>query len=310
MTVRLPALLLATTLLAFPTVRAQNPTTPQDKDSVPDVTLRNDTVLVNVVVTQGQNYAGGLTAADFAVTEDGAPQRIDNFFTEQTPFAAAILLDTSGSMEYKLRLARVAAARFMDRAKPEDRVAVYLFGSEVRRLQDFTAGGRELDDSLWDTSAKGITKMYDCVGEAADALAKRQEFRRAILLLSDGADSGSGATYDGALRRALAAGVTIYTIDLDPIGGTATLDDQMEIQARGILKGFAEKSGGKFFSSKGGTDLNDAFSQIVDEIGHQYTIAYSPTNQKHDGSWRKIGVTCARRGVKLRARDGYHAPVE
>ncbi len=278
------------------------------QDQAPDLELRNDTVLVNVVVTQGKSFATGLTAADFRLSEDGSPQTIDNFYTEKTPFAAAILLDTSGSMEYRLRLARVAAARFMDRARPDDRVALFLFGTEVKVLQDFTPGGRDLDDSLWGTSAEGTTKMFDCVGLAADKLAKRAEFRRAILLISDGADYGSALTYDSSLRHALAAGVTIYSIDLTPVGGDSTLGQSGEVQARAILRGLAEKTGGKYFSSAGGTELNGAFSEIIDEIGHQYTLSYSPTNTKRDGSWRKIGVTCSRSGVKIRARDGYQAP--
>lgn len=298
--------ILTTMLVSLPAARAQNPG--PDKDV--EFELRNDTVLVNVVVTQGSKFTGGLAAADFAVTEDGAPQKIDYLFTEETPFAAAILLDTSGSMEYKLRLARVAAARFTDRTRADDRVAVFLFGSSVKRLQDFKPGGRDLDDGLWDTSADGITKMYDCIGQAADALGTRQESRRAILLLSDGADYGSGTSYDTAVKRALASGVTIYTIDLAPIGGSPTLNKQSEMQARGVLKGLADKSGGRFFASKGGSDLADAFGQIIDEIGHQYTIAYSSSNSKRDGTWRKIGVTCVRKGVQIRARDGYQAPTE
>jgi VWFA-related protein len=308
---RLRALALAAALAALAApARAQWPAPPAEPDDDGVAILRNDTVLVNVVVTQGSKYAAGLTAADFAVTEDGAPQTIDDFFAEKTPFAAAILLDTSGSMETRLRLARVAAARFMDRARPEDSVAVYLFGSDVRRLQDFTPGGRDLADGLWDTGAEGITKMYDCLGQATEALARRPEFRRAILLLSDGADNGSAASYDACVRRALAAGITIYTVDVTPIGGQVASQRPQEVQARGVLRGLAEKSGGRFFSSKGGADLNEAFTQIVDEIGHQYTIAYSSTNAKRDGTWRKIGVSCARRDVKLRARDGYQAPTE
>lgn len=300
---RFRALSLALVLAVFPAALAQV----RDQDDKADFELRADTVLVNVVVTQGSKFANGLTVADFALKEDGAQQTLDNLFAEDTPFAAAILLDTSGSMEEKLRLARVAAARFMDRARPEDRVAVYLFGSDVKRLEDFTPGGRDLDDALWNTSADGITKLYDCVGMAADALAKRGEARRAILLISDGADYGSSANYDGALKRALAAGATVYAIDIASIGGGVAVKTE-EIQARGVLKRFADQTGGRYFASKGGSDLNEAFSQIVDELGHQYTLAYSPTNTKRDGSWRKISVTCARAGVKVRARDGYQAP--
>lgn len=283
----------------------------QDDDPA-GIQLRTEAVLVNVVVVKGsdKDFVEGLSATDFSIVEDGVPQAIEYFGAEKTPFAATILLDTSGSMENKLRLARVAAARFMDRTGPEDRVALYLFGSEVRRAQDFTPGGRDLDDSLWDSTAEGVTKMYDCLSTAVEALAARPEFRRAVLLISDGADYGSSVSYDKALDRALAAGVTIYTVDVAPIGGRRPTRNLDEMRARGVLQGLAERSGGRFFISKGGSDLNDAFEQIIEEISHQYTLSYTPTNTKRDGAWRAIGVTAHRPGMKIRARSGYTAPTE
>ena len=281
----------------------------QDPAEVPHLQLNAEAVLVNMVVLEGGDYVGGLSAADFAVAEDGVTQQIDSFFAEEAPFAAAILLDTSGSMEKKLRMARVAAARFMDRARPKDSVALYLFGTDVRQAQDFTPGGRDLDDSLWDADAEGSTKMYDGVAKAAEALSARPEFRRAILLISDGADSGSATSYDGALRRALAAGVTIYTVDVAPIGATPGRNFD-ELRARGVLNGLADRSGGRFFVTKGGPDLTSAFEQIVEELGKQYTISYTPTNLKRDGKWRAIDVKTRRPGLKVRARAGYTAPAE
>ena len=289
-------------LLAVPAAATQEP------DDPPDLELNADAVIVNVVVTRGAEFATGLTAADFTVAEDGHPQKIATFGAESTPFAAAILLDTSGSMENRLRFARVAAARFMERARPLDRVGLYLFGAKVRRLQDFVPGGRDLHDGVWDTSAEGVTKMYDAIGEAVDALGTRQEVRRAIVLLSDGADFGSRLSYDDAVRRAQAAGITVYAIDVAPIGAAPVLRKQEEMQARAIMRGLAGKTGGQFFVSKNGTDVSDAFSRIVDEIGHQYTLTYISTNEKRDGAYRTISVKCARPGVQIRARDGYQAP--
>lgn len=280
----------------------------QDPDE-PAVVLNTEVVLVNVAATRSDGFATGLTIADFAITEDGTPQTIEYFGAETTPFAAVVLLDVSGSMAFKFRLARVAAARFMDRARPEDRVCVVLFGSDVRRVQDFTPGRRDLDDGLWDESPKGITRMYDGIVEASKYLAARPEQRRAILLLSDGADYGSRLGYDDAIDAANAAGVTVFGIDLAPISAEPSMSRMEEHRARGVLTGLANKTGGRFFGTKStGSGLNEAFEQIVDELGHQYTLGYSPTNLKRDGTWRAIAVTSPRPGLKLRARSGYRAP--
>lgn len=290
------------------TGRPSAPVSRQDGDE-PAVVLNAEVVLVNVVVTRDNGFVGGLTASDFRLTEDKVGQTIDYFGAEKTPFAVTILLDTSGSMEFKFRIARVAAARFMDRASADDRVAVILFGSDVIQAQDFTAGGRDLNDSLWDVSAKGITKMYDGLSKAAVGLAARPEQRRAVLLLSDGADFGSAVSYDAALRTILGAGATVYAIDLAPIGQTQALTRSEEMRARSVLSALATRTGGRFFPMKSdGSGLNEAFDQIIDELGHQYTLGYAPTNVKRDGTWRSISVTTAIPGAKVRARNGYQAP--
>lgn len=282
----------------------------QDPDE-PVVVLNTEVVLVNVVATGKDGFVTGLSATDFAVAENGTPQAIEFFGAETTPFSVVILLDTSGSMGFKFRLARVAAARFMDRVRPTDRVAVCLFGSDVRRAQDFTPGGHDLDDSLWDVTEKGTTKMYDGIAEAAKMLSGRPEQRRAIFLLSDGADFGSRASYDDAIDAANAAGVTIYGIDLEPISQESSASRMDTMRARGVLNGLSNKTGGRFFATKSnGSGLSEAFDQIVDELGHQYTLGYTPTNLKRDGTWRAIAVTSSRAGLRLRARSGYRAPAQ
>jgi len=279
----------------------------QDDDTIE---LRSDVVIVNVVARRQDAFATGFTRTDFVVTEDGKPQEIAFFGAESTPFAAAVLLDTSGSMENKLTIARAAVARFSDRTRRDDTLSVFAFGNDVRQVQDFGPARREVSDALWDMVADGNTKIYDCVDAAVDALAKRPERRRAIILLSDGADNGSRVSRDVALNKALAAGVTIYTIDIAPSRGPNSLSQKDQILARATLHGLSDKSGGKFFPLKGGADLDSAFVEIVDELGHQYTIGYYPSNVRRDGKWRRIGVTTNRSGVSLRAREGYMAPKE
>jgi Ca-activated chloride channel family protein len=303
---RLLAVSLTLAAVAALPAPAQDPK-PGGDDETPQIELRSDLVLVNVVATRGNGFAAGLARGDFAVAEDGTPQEIAFFGTHDTPFAAAILLDTSGSMEVKLSLARAAAARFMDQTRPKDRVAVYVFGDQVRRVQDFSPGRRDIADAIWDTSAEGNTRMYDCLDEAAASLAERQEQRRAVLLLSDGADSRSRVSMDDARRRATAAGVTVYTMDLTAVGGHGAPSGD-DLRARNVLRSLAEKSAGRFFSSRGGADLTQAFAEIVDELSHQYTLGYYSSNERRDGRWRKIEVTTTQPGVALRARSGYNAP--
>jgi Ca-activated chloride channel family protein len=274
------------------------------------IELRSDVVLVNVVAKRGNGFAAGLERKDFTISEDGAPQEVAFFGAEDTPFAAAVLLDTSGSMEHKLTVARAAVARFADRTRRDDRLAVFAFADSVKQVQEFGPGRREVSDALWDMVADGNTKMFDCVDEAVAALEKRSEQRRAIVLLSDGGDSGSRVSRDKALNRALAAGVTFYTIDLRPSGGQSSMSKQDQILAYATLKTLADKSGGRFFTLSGGSDLDAAFGEIVDELGHQYTLGYYPTNQRRDGKYRRIGVTTTQQGVALRARPGYTAPKE
>lgn len=281
------------------------PVVAQDGD---EIELRSDLVLVNVVATRGGAFATDLSKDDFTLTEDGAPQTIEFFGAEETAFACAVLVDTSGSMEYKLTLARAAAARFMETARPRDRVAVFGFADQSRQLQDFVPGGRDITDAVWSTDAEGATRMYDCIAMAAQALAGRSEQRRALLLISDGFDSGSRVTYDTALRAAQDAGATLYAIDLAPMGGKTSLGRDQIFRGRHAMRGFAEKTGGRYFASRGGEELRSAFASILDELGNQYTLGYYSTNAKRDGRWRAIKVKTTQTGVTLRAREGYSAP--
>ncbi|HYE15233.1 MAG TPA: VWA domain-containing protein, partial [Pyrinomonadaceae bacterium] len=204
----LAALLLAAAALAAATPR-------QDEDEV--VRVDSELVVLNVTVKDKQGrYAHKLKRSDFQVFEDGKEQRLSLFSVQETPFAAAILLDTSGSMEWRITLARAAAIRFLDGLRAEDVAAVYNFGSSVERLQDFSAG-RDLPPMAYALRSDGMTALYDSVLMAARDLAARPEKRRAIVVLSDGMDTKSGATLDKALNAALDAHATIYTVDMsDP----------------------------------------------------------------------------------------------
>lgn len=293
-----PSLLLLIAML-FPVVL-----TAQDDDVV---RVNTDLVVLNVTVTnKAGQYTPGLQLSDFTIFDDGkqvTPEMISGFSVHESPFASVVLLDTSGSMESRLTLARSAAIRFLDRLREEDVAAVYRFDSKVEQVQEFSSG-RDLAPLVYGVKANGMTTLNDAIVDAARALATRTEKRKAIIVLSDGLDTFSKASSDKAIESALAIGASIYAVDMSADEGNASRN----MQSAAVLKSFAEKSGGRFVATPGGPALRDAFANIADELGHQYTIAFRPLNQSRDGKWHKLEVKLSRPELVVRTRKAYRAP--
>jgi Ca-activated chloride channel homolog len=280
-----------------------NPSRAQQQSGDDEVVRVNtDLVVLNVTVADSSGkYAHGLKKSDFKLFEDGREQVVTSFSAEETPFAAAVLLDTSGSMENRVTMARSAAIRFLDGLREEDVAAVYHFDSKIEQVQEFSSS-RDLAPVAFNLKAKGMTSLNDAILRAARDLSVRPEKRRAIIVLSDGADNSSGASTDKALANAIAASATIYTVDMSQQGSR---DRQMGI---GALRNFAAKSGGRYVSTPGGQMLREAFASIVEELSNQYTLTYRPTNKARDGRWREVGVKLERQELAARTRKGYRAP--
>ncbi|HKR58755.1 MAG TPA: VWA domain-containing protein, partial [Pyrinomonadaceae bacterium] len=271
------------------------------------VRVDTDLVVLNVtVLDKDGQYVPGLKLADFKVFEDGREvpvKLIKSFGAQESPFASVILLDTSGSMESRLTLGRSAAIRFLDGLRAEDVAAVYNFDYRIEQVQDFSSG-RDLAPMAFGLRAKGMTALYDAILRAAESLAARPEARKAIVVLSDGMDTQSKASPGKAVEAALAIGAGIYAVDMSATDGARTRDQQSAM----LLKGFAEKSGGRFIATPGGPALRDAFASIAQELGRQYTIAFRPANQARDGKWRALEVKLSRPELTVRTRKGYRAP--
>jgi Ca-activated chloride channel family protein len=276
----------------------------QDDDVV---RVSTENVVLNLTVTDNAGqYVKGLKLSDFKVYEDGVevkPEMVASFSLHESPYAAVVLLDSSGSMEARFTLARSAAIRFLDGLREEDVAAIYRFDSKVERVQEFS-GGRDLAPTAYAIRAKGMTTLNDAVVEAARILVARPEHRKAIVILSDGMDTYSKATSDKAVESALAVGASIFAVDMSDlnVGGSAGR------QGAAQLRGFAERTGGRFVATPGGQALRDTFAGIAEELGHQYTIAYRPVNKKRDGKWRKLEVKLSREDLTVRTRKGYRAP--
>lgn len=272
----------------------------QDPDE-PSIKVDSSLVILNAAITDANGrLVSGLKKDEFTVLEDGIEQAVDFFSSGETPFAAVILIDTSGSMGRAVSLARAAAIRFLDGLRPDDNVAIYSFDTKVTLVQDFS-NSRDVSERIFDLKSYGWTVMNDAVFTAAQALANRPEKRRAIILLSDGADTRSSRSASRALQTALAADVAIYTVDMAPSGSPSAA------QNRGVLRNFSQRTGGTFISTPGGIAMREAFENIVAELGVQYTLGYSPTNTAKDGTWRAIEVRVARPNLTIRTRQGYTA---
>ncbi len=273
----------------------------QDDEAV--ISVDSSLVVLNAtILDRSGKHVSGLNRSNFSVFENGVEQSIAVFGAEETPFAAVILIDSSGSMGANVSLARAAAIRFLDGLRPDDQVAIYRFDSKVSLVQDFT-NSRDVSEKIFDIRSYGMTVLNDAVYKAAQDLAQRPERRRAIIVLSDGADTQSGLSADRVLREAMEANAVIYTVDMSQrTGNIGTLR-----QNKGVLKNFAERSGGRFVETPGGVEMREAFESIVSELGTLYTIGFEPLNEKKDGKWRALELRVNRPGLTIRTRKGYTA---
>ncbi len=276
----------------------------QNEDEV--IKVDSSIVIVNVTVTDSNGKAvTNLKANQFKIFADGQEQKIEFFEPEKTPFAAVILMDTSGSMEGSVSMARSAAINFLDGLRNDDVTAIYNFDSKVSLVQDFS-NSRDIVEKVFNLKADGMTVLNDAVYKAAFELKNRVEKRKAIVVLSDGADTMSRRSSEKALKGALDANALIYTIDMS----LQTSPDKSRLLNQNVLKNFAEKSGGKFIKTPGGAALREAFKNIVEELGNQYTLTYQPTETKKDGKWRAIEIKISKPNLTVRTRKGYNAAKE
>lgn len=291
--------LFAFTLFSLPfTAHAQE----SQDDEV--VRVQTDVVVFNVTVLDAAGkYVHGLKAADFKLLVDAHEQKFATFNTEVTPFAAAILMDSSGSMENTLSLARSAAIRFLDQLRADDMAAIYQFDSKVEQIQEFSPS-RDLPPLAYNIKAKGLTVLNDAIVTAAADLSQRVEKRHAIIVLSDGADTHSSASASKALERALATGATIYTVDMSATDGNASRDHH---SAAG-LRDFSSKSGGRYVATAGGPLMREALSSIAEELSNQYTLSYRLPESARDGRWHTIEIQLTKPNMTARTRKGFRAP--
>jgi VWFA-related protein len=264
-----------------------------------------------------------LNKEDFTLDEDGQQQEIKYFSREtDTPLTMGILVDTSPSQERVLDVEKSEAESFLEQTmRPKDLTFVMHFDVEVELLQDFTADLKMLNKAIDDTEingggvrttgtfpsdTQGATHLYDAVYLASREVLKDEVGRKVLILLTDGEDQGSKERIEAALEAAQKSDVIIYSIDISD--RAFYYHHGMSYGGESVLRKLSEDTGGRVIQANNARETSDAFQQISRELRTQYLLGYTPTNTKHDGTFRKIDVKVRQGNAKVDARRGYYAP--
>ena len=248
---------------------------------------RADLVLVPVSITDDRNRPViGLDQENFQLFENKKPQQIRNFSTEDTPVSIGILIDTSGSMSYKLDKAREAITQFCEAANPQDEFFLITFSDSPRLATDFTNKPSDIESDLLTTHSKGATSLLDAIYMGLTKMRSAKYARKAMLIVSDGGDNHSRYTEHDVKAAIREADVTIYAV------GTYErfVTTQEEALGPELLQGFAELTGGSAFALTNVNDMPQVTQNIGQRLRHQYLLAYAPQAAPHDGRWHKISV--------------------
>jgi len=275
-----------------------------------------------------------LTRQNFRVFEDNAEQPLSDLAVRQVPVDVILMVDASSSVAPNLDDFRRAAGAFAAQLDPQDRISLIKFDDRIQLLQDWTRSRFQLQRALNRIEAGMFTRFNDALFLAAREQFGRTQSRRAIIVLSDGIDSGRGATSESALQALLAAQVAVYVISNTEIARAAKraeldylangsdsavrfnqlrIDDLREglrvlDESEQRLAKLSTATGGRLYTPHRFDALDDAYREVADELRRQYAIYYTPLNKTRDGSFRRVRVETTNRAYQTLTRVGYFAP--
>jgi Ca-activated chloride channel homolog len=299
---------LAAALIIVVPVLAQAPPV-NDTSDLPVIRLDVTRVpLLFTVSDKKGHFVTNLKKDEFDVIENKKSQAILSFQGEsELPLRLAVLIDTSNSIRERFKFQQEAATNFIDTAvrRGKDLAMLVSFDTSSEMVADLTDDTEKLNRAIRTLRPGGGTALYDAIYFTAEKLSREQppeEFRRAMVVLSDGDDNQSRWTRDQALEMAQKADVVIYTISTNSTG--------LEAPGDKVLKYFADQTGGQTFTPFKVSDLDQSFENIANELRHQYIIVYRPEPFKADGQYHSVDVKVKnRKDLVVRARRGYYAPV-
>lgn len=352
-------------LLVSPSLRAQQQTPPP--------TFSSDVKVVNVLATVRDKHGqivNNLTKDDFKLEQDGHPQTI-GYFSRDTdlPLTLGLLVDTSMSQRRLIDQERTASYGFLNDLMrvDKDKAFVIHFDSEIELLQDLTSSHEKLEAALDKLNApqfndassngggstggggghhrmRGGTTLYDAIFLASDELMRKQEGRKAIILLTNGVDQGSKVSLDRAIETAQRANTLVYSIlyaDPDAYGhqgfggpgmgrhggmggggmgrypgggggypgggGGGYPQQQQHPDGKKVLQRISKETGGRFFEVSKKEPIDQIYKQIEDELRNQYNLGYTPDKADATPGHHSITLTTTNKDYIVQTREGYYA---
>jgi VWFA-related protein len=274
----------------------------------------SDVQVVNLLATvrnKNHEILRDLTKDDFQILENGRPQTI-RYFTRESdlPLTIGLMVDTSMSQVKVLDAERGASLRFLDQVLREnkDHVFIMQFDLAVQTRQPLTGSRRELDQALAfvDTPTRnqlrsqygGGTLLFDSIVDASTDIMKKQQGRKALIVLSDGGENGSDATLSDAIEAAQRAETLIYTI---------LFSDGSYGANPGIMQRLAKETGGGYFEVSKKLTIDQVFALIEEDLRNQYSIGFASDRPAPVSEFRKIQLTLKKPGLVVQSRDRYWA---
>ena len=257
-------------------------------------------MVIPVAVTDPLNrFVLGLQKEDFHLSEDGVEQNVAHFSGEDAPLSVGLVFDESGSMDYKLRTSRDAAAQFLKTLNGDDEAFLVEFGDTARLSVGLTSHTEEIQTALKNAQPGGLTAMLDAINTGLHEMKKAKNPRKAIVIVSDGGDNHSHYTAAEIESLVREADVQIYAMGVfEPILSFGLTPE--EISGPRLLSEIATQTGGRAFSAALTSDLPSVAARIAVELRNQYVLAYYP---QESGQRRKV----PQGGSEALATAGYSA---
>lgn len=307
----------------------------QDEQEIdPDDVISVSTTEVLLPVTV-RDHSGrlvtDLTRKDFRVFENGIEQTLSDLSLRQVPVDVVLMIDASSSAANNLDDFRGAAEGFAAHLNADDRISLIQFDDRVALLQDWTRSLSQLQRALKRIAPGMFTRFYDAVLLASRDQSARPTARHAVIVLTDGIDSGRGSTFDASLRAALRSQTAIYVVSNTQIERAAKQEelslllasteavrrfnhlriDDLRLGLAALdaseqnLEQLTAATGGRLYKPASFRDLEKTYAEVADELRHQYALYYAPLNAKKDGQFRRVRVETSNPTHQVTARIGY-----